>query len=90
MRYFALLLSSILVVGCRKWPWVLFIIFGIGKVTVNWNTAEWSVVPVSVQLFSASAVSAFYGPWLISASIPLGALAFLIYRRTRLASAATS
>jgi hypothetical protein len=93
----AALLSLYVLVLCigtklpgRKWPWVLFIIFGIGKVTVNWSTAEWGVVPVSVQLFSASAVSAFYGPWLVSASLPLGALVFLIYRRNRLASAVTN
>jgi hypothetical protein len=29
------------------------------------------------------AFSAIYGPWMVSASVPLGALAFLIYRGTR-------
>jgi hypothetical protein len=67
----------------RKWPWVVFILLGIGKVWVNWNTGAWGAVPISVQLFSASAFSAMYGPWMVSASVPLGALAFLIYRGTR-------
>jgi hypothetical protein len=86
---YALLLCVSTKLPGRKWPWVLFIIFGIGKVTVNWSTAQWGVAPVSVQLFSASAMSAFSGPWLVSASLPLGAIVFLIYRRTRLASVAT-
>jgi hypothetical protein len=65
----------------RKWPWVLFILFGIGKVTVNWATGEWAAEPISLQLFSASVTAAPYGPWIVSASLPLGALIFLGYRR---------
>ena len=65
----------------RKWPWVVFILLGIGKVWVNWKTGEQGVTPLSVQLFSASSFSAMY--WIVSASVPLGALAFLIYRGTR-------
>ena len=68
----------------RKWPWILFIIFGIGKISVNWATGQWTGQFVAVQLFSAAAMSEFYGPWVISASVPIGAVAFIIYKRTRL------
>jgi hypothetical protein len=36
----------------RKWPWVLFIILGIGTISINWSTGQWAVAPISVQLFS--------------------------------------
>jgi hypothetical protein len=74
----------------RKWLWVLFILVGFGKIAVNWATGEWGVAPFSVQLFSASAFAPLYGPWTIAASIPVGAIAFLIYKRSRLESKAES
>jgi hypothetical protein len=69
----------------RKWLWIVFILVGFGKVAVNWATGEWGIAPLSVQLFSASAMAPLYGPWTIAVSIPLGALMFLFYRRSRLA-----
>ena len=69
----------------RKWLWVLFILVGFGKLAVNWTTGEWGIAPLSVQLFSASAFAPLYGPWRIAVSLPLGALVFLAYRRSRLA-----
>lgn len=65
----------------RKWPWILFILFGIGQVTVNWNTGEWVTKFAWLQLFSAGVLEDSSGPWLVSASLPLGALVFLIYRK---------
>lgn len=68
----------------RKWLWILFILVGFGKVTVNWTTGEWAFAPISIQLFSASATAMLYGPWTIGASLPLGAILFLFYKRPRL------
>jgi hypothetical protein len=62
----------------RKWLWIIFIILGIGKVSINWTTGQWSFTPLAVQLFSAAASAAFYGPWIISVSLPLGAIVFLL------------
>lgn len=70
----------------RKWLWVLFILVGVGKLAVNWTTSEWGFAPLSVQLFSASAFAPLYGPWTIAVSIPLGAVIFLVYKRSRLAT----
>jgi hypothetical protein len=67
----------------RKWLWILFILFGIGQLNVNWTTGEWSFMPVAIQAFSAAAYSELYGPWIISASLPLGAAWFLFSRRKR-------
>lgn len=67
----------------RKWLWVIFILVGFGKLAVNWTTGEWGFVLLAVQLFSASAVAPLYGPWTIAVSVPVGAIAFLFYKRPR-------
>ena len=69
----------------RKWFWIFFILFGFGKVAVNWTTGKLALAPLSLQLFSASAFASPYGPWSIAVSFPLGAIAFIFYKRTRLA-----
>jgi hypothetical protein len=65
----------------RKWPWILFILIGVGRVAVNWTTGAWIVTPISFQLFSASAVQPLYGAWTLAVSIPLGAIVFLLKPR---------
>ena len=65
----------------RKWPWILFIVFGLGRFWVNWTTGQLGIQPISIQLFSAGASAQLYGPWLISAAVPLGAIVFLIRRQ---------
>jgi len=62
----------------KKWPWILFIIFGVGKVAVNWTTGQWSFGLISIQLFGASGVARPYGPWIFAVSFPIGAVIFLI------------
>lgn len=70
----------------RKWLWILFILFGVGKLSVNWTTGQWGFMPLSVQLFSAGAFSPLYGPWILSVSFPLGAVWFLLRRKQLAAS----
>ena len=66
----------------RKWPWLIFICLGFGKLTMNWFTGEWAYMPLAFQLFSASGVSAApFGPWIFSISLPLGAITFLAMRK---------
>ncbi len=67
----------------KKWLWMLLILFGFGKIAVNWTTGEWGIAPLTIQLFSATAFAPLYGPWTIAVSLPLGAIAFLLYRRSR-------
>ena len=88
-----LLLSLYALVVCvkskltgRKWPWILFIVLGVGKFAVNWTTGAWGLTLPAVQLFSASAAAALYGPWIISVSVPLGAIVFLLRRKTLLSA----
>ena len=67
----------------RKWLWIVFILLGVGQFVVNWTSGEWGVLPISVQLLGASATAAPFGPWVLSCSIPLGAIVFLFHRRRR-------
>jgi hypothetical protein len=72
----------------RKWPWVIFILIGIGRLSVNWTSGQWQLHLLSVQLLSASVNAALYGPWVVGVSLPLGALVFLLRRAALAAPAA--
>ncbi len=79
-------------IGKRKWLWIVFIPFGFGRLSFNWTTGRVLFNPLSVhfQLLGAAAVKhGLYAPWIISISVPLGAIVFLI-RRKRLAAAGRS
>lgn len=66
----------------RKWLWVLFILFGVGAIQVNWTSGQFAFQLLSIRLFGASAVAAGpYAPWIISASVPLGAILFWFKRK---------
>lgn len=77
----------------RKWLWGLFIIVGFFKLNLNWTTGELSgfisqstegfkINPISLQLFGSGYYRASdYTPWVISTSLPLGAIIFLLRRR---------
>lgn len=66
-----------------KWLWAIFILFGVGRLAVNWTTGELGFTPLALHVPCASmtAVPA-YGPWVIAVSFPLGALLFLALRNT--------
>jgi hypothetical protein len=66
--------------GKRKWLWIIFILLGFGTFSLNWTTGETSFQILSVQILSAAANAAPYGPWTISISLPLGAILFLLLR----------
>ncbi|HXB59487.1 MAG TPA: hypothetical protein VNU95_07975 [Candidatus Acidoferrales bacterium] len=67
----------------RKWLWIIFILIGIGKFTVNWTNGHVSIGLLYFQLLGASSFAPPYGAWLISVSLPLGAILFLV-RHNRL------
>jgi uncharacterized lipoprotein YehR (DUF1307 family) len=84
----ALLTVVVLVVAAktkvarRKWMWIIFILFGVGKFSVNWTTGQWAIQILALQLFSSSSYADLYGPWIISASLPIGAIVFLLRRNS--------
>lgn len=70
----------------KKWLWIIAILLGVGTFSVNWATGHWRFQLISVQLFSASALAPQYGTWIISVSLPLGAILFLLRRKKLSAS----
>jgi hypothetical protein len=73
----------------RKWLWEILILFGFGSFALNWTTGEWHVTPFSIQLFSFSAAE-FSGPWIVSVSLPVGAVVFLERMRRKEAARKTA
>ncbi|MBL9206807.1 MAG: hypothetical protein JNN01_17085 [Opitutaceae bacterium] len=65
----------------RKWPWIVFILFGIFQFTLNWTTGEVGYRLLNIQLFGSGMFTAgIYAPWFLSLSLPIGALLFWIKR----------
>jgi hypothetical protein len=66
-----------------KWLWVLFTLVGVTTLRFDWSSGHFAFVPLSAQfLFGVSATATPYGPWVLSVSIPLGAIWFLAKRRS--------
>jgi hypothetical protein len=71
----------------RKWFWLLFILLGVGGLTLNWTTGEVTVNLLRVQLISASVgATSPYAPWFVTLSLPIGAIVFLVERRRLVAA----
>lgn len=67
----------------RKWLWVLFILGGIGTVSINWSTGAFWFNILQYQILGAAALaSSEYSPWIITAGFPLGAIIFWLKRKT--------
>lgn len=67
----------------RKWLWVLFVLGGIGTVSINWVSGEYGFKIVQYLLFGAAAnAGSGYAPWVISAGFPLGAIIFWFKRKS--------
>lgn len=65
-----------------KWLWAIFILFGVGRLAVNWTTGELTFTPLAVHIPCASVTAVpAYGPWMVAVSLPLGAILFLIKQR---------
>lgn len=72
----------------KKWLWFFFILLGIGAVQVNWTNGAYAFQLLSVHLFGASAAASGLGaPWVLSASVPLGAIVFWLRRKSLIESA---
>lgn len=72
----------------HKWLWIIFILLGFMKLSLNWTTGEVGFQSLAFQLFGASAFAQPFMAWTIGLSLPAGAIAFWIRRRTWLAAAA--
>lgn len=66
----------------KKWLWLIFILLGVGQVAINWTTNESSFRLFYMQTPPSMANEVMYGPWILSVSLPLGAIVFLAKRRS--------
>jgi hypothetical protein len=67
----------------RKWLWFVFALLPIGSVSVNWATGELGFRALSILLLGMGVMKTrSYGPWVVEAGLPIGAVLFQI-RRTR-------
>lgn len=72
----------------KKWVWIIFVFLGVGAIQVNWTNGLYSLQLLSLNLFGASASAAGpAAPWIVSASMPLGAIMFWIKRKKFIALA---
>lgn len=65
----------------RKWFWIILILLGVTKLSVNWTTGEISYHLVRILIPPAWLTPETYGPWTVSVSLPLGALLFIFVRK---------
>lgn len=67
----------------RKWLWVAFAALGLVRFSLDWTTGQLNVQTLSIYLFgSGFGRVGDYGPWILSVSIPVGAVVFLLRRRS--------
>jgi len=78
---YALILCIRTKIEKKKWLWVLFVMLGLAKFSVDWTTGQWGLTPLSFQLLGAGAFAPLYGSWVISISLPLGAVIFMLKRK---------
>jgi len=66
----------------HKWLWVIFMLLGFSRLSLNWITGAWDFQPLNVTLFGALYSQDFYGPAVITAAFPAGAIVYWLRRRS--------
>lgn len=65
----------------RKWLWIIGILFGVIKFSLNWTTGQIGFQLISISIIGAGIVkSGSVAPWIISFSIPVVAIIFWVIR----------
>ena len=73
-----LILCAVTKLPGKKWPWIIFILCGCGQVAFNWTTGAVTYNIFFVTLLGTAAWLS-NGTWILSFSLPIGAISFLIY-----------
>jgi len=79
---YALVLCIRTKIGKSKWIWMILIIIGVCRVSLNWATGQWFFTPLAIQVPPVNASCSPYGPWIVQITVPLGAIAFLLLRKS--------
>ncbi len=70
----------------RRWLWIIGILFGIGKIGIDWTTGAMFAAPLYISLFGAGVLKqSIVDDWRVSFGIPIVAIVFLIRRRRLIA-----
>lgn len=70
-------------IATRKWLWLIFIALGFVQVSFNWTDGSYLVTPISFAILGSGFFSAGpYAPTIINIAFPLGAIVFLVRRKT--------
>jgi hypothetical protein len=79
---YAFALCATMKIGPKKWVWLVAILVGVCRLTVNWTTGEWSFTPLAIFIPLPVNVSfSAYGPCMLQILSPVGAIAFLRLRK---------
>ena len=66
----------------RKWLWLLFVALGFVQFFFNWTDGSFTIRPLSIAFLASGFYRAGpYAPIILSSSIPVGAIVFLLRRR---------
>lgn len=60
--------------------WMVFILFGFGRLAIEWSSGAWGFNLLHLQLLGASYMAPLGAPPVLSASLPVGAIVFLARR----------
>ena len=67
----------------RKWLWMLFVALGLVTFNFDWASGAWNLQPISFLFLGAGAAkSGPVAPWVMSLAVPVGAIVFLLRRRS--------
>jgi hypothetical protein len=78
---YAFVLCIRMKLGNKKWIWLVTILVGICRLTVNWTTGQWFFTPLALHIPPVAASCSPYGPWILQIFSPIGAIAFLRLRK---------
>lgn len=66
----------------NKWLWIIFILIGISKISFVWSSGTFDFQLISFQLLGIGVMKYHpYGSWILSASIPIGAIVIIFKRK---------
>jgi len=70
-----------------RWLWALLCCTGVAKFTMDWATGETDIKPLFFQIPAAAISSqSYYDHWYVFFTLPLGAVAFWLFRERLVAS----
>lgn len=81
LTLYAFVLCVRMKIGKKKWVWLVAILVGVCRLSVNWTTGEWFFTPLSLNIPPVTASCSAYGPWILQILSPVGAIAFLRLRK---------